>query len=98
MIAVMGVLAGNGGPTGIAAWANDKAEWLQSILDLPHGIPRKDVFRRVLIALNPEAFQSCFHTWTSGFAEDAWKSTGVGRPILSVDGKRPVAATIRPKE
>ncbi|WP_296454020.1 ISAs1 family transposase, partial [Rubinisphaera sp.] len=49
--------------------------------------PRKDVFRRVLIALNPEAFQRCFHAWISGLAEDARKSTGVGRPVFSVDGK-----------
>jgi len=87
MIAVMGVLAGNGGPTRIAAWANYKTEWLHSILDLPHGIPRKDVFRRVLIALNPELFQRCFHAWISGLAEDARQSTGVGRPVFSVDGK-----------
>ena len=87
MIAVKGVLAGNGGPTGIAEWANDKADGLHSILDLPHGIPRKDVFRRVLIALNPKSFQRCFHAWISGLAEAARKSNGVGRPILSVDGK-----------
>lgn len=87
MIAVMGVLAGNGGPTGIAAWALDKADWLMSILDLPHGIPRKDVYRRVLIALDPEPFQRCFHAWVAELTDVARNSTRVDRPILSVDGK-----------
>lgn len=87
LIAVMGVLAGNGGPTGIADWAAEKADWLHSFLDLPHGIPRKDVFRRVLIALDPAAFQGCFQAWIEDLAGAARKSTGVERPILSVDGK-----------
>ncbi len=30
------------------------------VLDLPYGVPRKDVFRRDLSALNPTAIQSCF--------------------------------------
>jgi len=32
-------------------------------LDLPNGIPRKDVFRRVLMTLRPGAFQACFANW-----------------------------------
>ena len=51
VIAVLAVLAGAAGPTAIARWAKLKEELLTGILDLPHGIPGKDVFRRVLMAL-----------------------------------------------
>ena len=52
VIAIMEILAGASGPTGIATWAKLNAELLKSLLPLPHGIPRKDVYRRVL-ALTP---------------------------------------------
>lgn len=48
VIALMAVLAGAGGPTAIARWAALKEEWLLATLDLPHGVPGKDVFLRVL--------------------------------------------------
>ena len=51
VIAMMAVLAGAGGPTAIAKWAKLKAEFLMRVLELPNGIPRKDVFRRVLCLL-----------------------------------------------
>src|SRR2546425_8529975 len=60
VIAVLAVLAGAGGPTAIAKWAALKAEFLVQVLNLPNGIPRKDVFRRVLSCLRPAAFQACF--------------------------------------
>jgi uncharacterized protein YllA (UPF0747 family) len=63
VIALMAVLAGASGPTAIAKWAALKEEFLVEVLDLPNGIPRKDVFRRVLMALKPGAFQACFANW-----------------------------------
>jgi DDE_Tnp_1-associated len=53
VIALMAVLAGAGGPTAIAKWAMIKAEFLMTVLNLPNGIPRKDVFRRVLMTHVP---------------------------------------------
>src|SRR5438309_3991992 len=63
VIALMAVLAGANGPTAIARWAAYKEEFLLGVLALPNGIPRKDVFRRVLASLQPGAFQACFATW-----------------------------------
>src|SRR5436189_2190696 len=63
VIALMGVLAGAGGPTAIARWAKTKEEFLRNVLVLPAGIPGKDVFRRVLMLLNPAGFQACFGNW-----------------------------------
>jgi hypothetical protein len=39
----MGVLAGAEGPTGIARWAVAKKDLLQQGLNLPNGIPSRDV-------------------------------------------------------
>jgi predicted transposase YbfD/YdcC len=54
---------------------------------LPNGIPRKDVFRRVLMALQPGAFQACFAGWLRSLRASAEAATGVEQPVLAVDGK-----------
>src|SRR5262249_17250050 len=87
VIAVMAVLAGAGGPTAIARWAALKEEFLVTALDLPEGVPGKDVFRRVLMALRPEAFRACFVSWLEALRAAAAAATGVAQPVLAVDGK-----------
>ena len=87
IIAMMAVLSGAGGPTAIAAWAEIKEEFLLKVLTLPNGIPRKDVFRRVLSLLKPDAFQTCFVNWLTWLRGQAAAATGVDKPILAVDGK-----------
>jgi len=87
MISIMAILAGAGGPTGIAVWANSKALWLPKFLSLPHGIPQKDVYRRVLSALNPQAFQACFSQWLQDLTDQAQAATGITQPLLNIDGK-----------
>jgi predicted transposase YbfD/YdcC len=88
VIAMMAVLAGAGGPTAIARWAALKEEFLVDALDLPNGVPRKDVFRRVLMTLKPGAFQACFANWLTSLRKAAAAETGVGQPVLAVDGKK----------
>jgi predicted transposase YbfD/YdcC len=87
VIAVMAVLAGAGGPTAIARWAALKEEFLVTALDVPEGVPGKDVFRRVLLALRPDAFRTCFVNWLESLRAEAAAATGVEQPILAVDGK-----------
>jgi predicted transposase YbfD/YdcC len=87
VIALMAVLAGANGPTAIAKWAALKEEVLLKALDLPNGIPRKDVFRRVLVLLKPSAFQACFANWLQSLRAAAAVATGVEQPVLAVDGK-----------
>ena len=87
VIALMAVLAGASGPTAIARWAALKEEFLLNALNLPNGIPRKDVFRRVLMTLQPGAFQTCFANWLNSLRATAAATTGVERPVLAVDGK-----------
>lgn len=87
VIALLGVLAGASGPTAIAEWARRKEEFLQEALDLPNGIPAKDVYRRVLMALEPAAFRACFANWLQSLRDEAVAQTGVERPVLPIDGK-----------
>jgi predicted transposase YbfD/YdcC len=87
VIALMAVLAGASGPTAIGKWAALKEEFLLNALNLPNGIPRKDVFRRVLMALRPGAFQACFVNWLKSLRATAAAATGVEQPVLAVDGK-----------
>jgi predicted transposase YbfD/YdcC len=87
VLAMMAVLAGSGGPTAIARWAALKKDFLVGALDLPEGIPSRDVFRRVLMALRPEAFRACFAAWLESLRGEAAAATGVEQPVIAVDGK-----------
>jgi predicted transposase YbfD/YdcC len=87
VIALMAVLSGARGPTAIAQWAALKAELLTRVLPLPNGMPRKDVFRRVLALLQPAAFQACFVQWLQTLRAQAAEATGVEQPVFAVDGK-----------
>jgi predicted transposase YbfD/YdcC len=87
VMAVMAVLAGASGPTAIAEWAALKEEFLLEALDLPNGVPRKDVFRRVLMALKPAAFQACYVNWLNSLRGRAAAASGVDQPVLAIDGK-----------
>ena len=81
VLAILAVLAGAGGPTAIARWAELKKDLLWQLLDLPHGMPSKDVFRRVLMVLHRTAFQACFARWLWSLGTDAAAETGVEQPV-----------------
>ena len=87
IISIMAILAGAGGPTAIALWAKNKEDWLSPLLPLPHGVPKKDVYRRVLMAVNPQAFQACFNQWLQSHYERVAEENGITRPLLNIDGK-----------
>ena len=87
VIAVLAVLAGAAGPTAIARWAKYKEDLLMGLLDLPNGIPGKDVFRRVLMMLKPDAFEAAFDAWIARLRDEAVAETCVDRPIIAIDGK-----------
>jgi predicted transposase YbfD/YdcC len=87
VVAVLAVLAGAAGPTAIARWAKYKEELLIGLLDLPNGIPGKDVFRRVLMIIEPDAFEAAFNAWIARLRDEAIAETGIERPIIAIDGK-----------
>ena len=82
-LAVCGVIVGCSGPSAIERWAKAKKDWLKELLALPNGIPSRDCIRRVLSALKPQAFQTCFQSWIASLVcqdEDT-------RPTIAIDGK-----------
>lgn len=86
VIAICAVVALADGPTAIAQWAELHEAWLKKHLALPHGIPGKDTFRRVLGLLDPMLFQQCFAAWLDGLspAED---DPPADQRHVAVDGK-----------
>lgn len=81
VMCVCGVLSGADGPAAIAAWAEFHRDWLQEHLELPHGLPSRDTFRRVLQRLKPQAFQHCFGAWLESLVGPS------GAKFLAIDGK-----------
>ncbi len=59
---------------------------LEEVLDLPHGVPGKDAFRRVFCLLEPAAFQACFASWRNALRIAAAAETAIEQPIFAVDG------------
>src|SRR3954467_2136919 len=84
VIAVCGLVCGCDGPTAIHRWATNRLDWLNGFLALPKGIPSRDCIRRLLIALQPEAFQRCFRDWIANALEP--HETGPAR-LIAIDGK-----------
>lgn len=85
VIAVAATLCGCDGPTAIHRWANCRKDWLARYLPLPHGIPSRDCIRRILLALQPEAFQRGFQDWIAA-ARPPDGDTPAKR-LVAIDGK-----------
>jgi predicted transposase YbfD/YdcC len=84
VIAVCGLVCGCDGPTAIHRWAANRLDWLKQFLTLPQGVPSRDCIRRLLLALQPEAFQKCFRDWIAHALP-----TDAGGParLVAIDGK-----------
>lgn len=80
-ISILAVICGADGWDDIARFGRCKEKWLATVLELPSGIPSADTFRRVLSALDPDAFQRAFIVWM----QDLVGSTE-GK-LVAIDGK-----------
>jgi len=83
VISVCGVIVGCTGPAAIHRWAKAKDDWLGQVLALPNGIPSRDCIRRILSALRPEVFQTCFQSWIAACLNE----DGDAGPTIAIDGK-----------
>ena len=81
VIALCAILCDADGWDDIEDFALAKAEWFARFLDLRHGVPSADTFRRVISRLDPQAFEHAFIQWMNAVAEQSQ-----GR-LLAVDGK-----------
>lgn len=80
-ITIAAVISGAEGWNEVEAYGKAKKDWLETILELPNGIPSHDTFNRFFSALDPQEFENCFLTWI--------KSIAVKYPgdVISIDGK-----------
>ena len=81
IIAVCAVISGAEGWEDIEEYGKAQAAWFADLLDLPHGIPGHDTFRRVLSQLDPDELTRCFIAWTQALRE---ASDG---EVVAIDGK-----------
>jgi len=84
VIAIMAVIAGAEGPEAIGVWAQSNKAWLTERLRLPVGIPSADTIGRLLIALKPAAFQSCFDDWIKDLSQ---QHRDEDLDVIAIDGK-----------
>ncbi len=74
----------------IALYGHCKEGWLRGFLELPGGIPSHDTFRRVLMLIDPDAFERCFLAWVRDvFWTDSGNIIGeaAGFEQIAIDGK-----------
>jgi predicted transposase YbfD/YdcC len=81
VIAVCAVICGAEGWEDIEEYGKAQAVWFKQVLELPHGIPCDDTFRRVLSRLEPEELTQCFISWTHALSDLS------GGDIVAIDGK-----------
>jgi predicted transposase YbfD/YdcC len=81
VIAICAAICGAEGWEDIELFGETKEEWLREFLELPHGAPSDDTYRRVFAALDAEEFQICFMDWI-----EAVEELTQGQ-VIAVDGK-----------
>lgn len=83
VIAICGAISGANGWKEVAHFGKLKMAWLKGTLslELPHGVPSADTFRRVFAALDAEHFQTCFVNWIQ-----AVEKVTNGQ-VVAIDGK-----------
>jgi len=82
VIAILAVICGADGWTDIELFGKSKNEWLQTFLELPHGIPSHDTFGRVFAAIDPEEFQNSFMEWVQTIQDLTHGE------VIALDGKQ----------
>lgn len=80
-IAILAVLSGANGFVDIETDGKAKQEWLETFLDLSHGIPSHDTFGRVFGMLDPEEVHKGFQSWVETMTEK------MSLKLIHIDGK-----------
>jgi predicted transposase YbfD/YdcC len=74
-------MSGADGWESIERYGVMRKKWLGKFLALKEGIPKHDVYRRVLCAIRSELLETCFMNWVRDIKRDIW------REVIAIDGK-----------
>ena len=81
LIATLAVICGADNWTEVEFFGHQKQAWLETFLELPHGIPSHDTFGRVFGLLDPAQLEACFAAWVRSLAATLQDE------VVAVDGK-----------
>ena len=81
VIAICAVICGADSWEDIELFGKSKEGWLRGLLELPHGIPAHDTYRRVFAVLDTEQFHNCFMEWIRAV------DTLTAGQVIAADGK-----------
>ena len=81
VIAFLAVMSGADGWESIERYGIMRKKWLKKFLNLEKGIPKHDVYRRVLYAIKSELLESCFMNWIRDIKQD------IRQEVIAIDGK-----------
>jgi predicted transposase YbfD/YdcC len=81
IITICAVICGANNWVEIENYGHAKKEWLETFLELPHGVPSHDTLMRLFARLKPKELQQCFLDWIEAVTE---LTKG---QVIAIDGK-----------
>lgn len=81
VMALCGAICGADGWEDFELFAESRASWFETFLEMPNGTPSADTFRRVFAALDPTEFEGRFRAWVRTFAGN------LDGKVVAIDGK-----------
>jgi len=94
-LTIMATLGGAENWVEIEFWAKSQRQWLETMLELPHGVPSHDTISRVFALLDPGQMVQAFTEWTSELAAHvegviALAGKTVRRSMSASEGRGPI--------
>jgi predicted transposase YbfD/YdcC len=80
-IAICTIICGGEGFTDMELFGKSKLDWLSVYLELPHGVPSHDTFRRLFSILDSKVFGECFTRWSQALHD------ATNGEVIALDGK-----------
>jgi predicted transposase YbfD/YdcC len=81
VMALCGAICGANGWEDLVLFARSRRKWFATFLQMPHGVPSADTFRRVFEALEPRVLEDALQRWVAKVSE-SFKGE-----VIAIDGK-----------
>jgi predicted transposase YbfD/YdcC len=81
VMSLCGAVCGANGWEELEAFAEEREKWFATFLEIPHGVPSADTFRRVFEVLDPRELESALQKWIASVSES------FAGEVVAIDGK-----------